>query len=88
MANLAYFRDGHTEEILYYVKYEEGALIEFHTVSGRYIYYEYLQTSIHRHVTYKTHDFYTSVLSADDFGYVEERLRDIDDIVKIVIEED
>ena len=83
MQSLVYFKDGHTEEILFYREREDDALIEFHTVSGRYIYNEYWKTSIHGHTTYKTHDFYESVLSADDFGYVEERLRETDKIEKI-----
>ena len=83
MIGIVYFKDGHTEDILFYTKYEEDILLEFHTESGRYIYYEYITTSIHHHVSYRTHKFFESCISADDFGYVEDRLRETDKIDRI-----
>lgn len=88
MQGLLYFRDGYTEEILFYKKSDsDTTLLEFYTESGRYIYYEYYRTSMNGNVTYKTHDYYESVLSADDFGYVEERLRETDKIVRFELVE-
>lgn len=88
MKGIVYFGDGHTESILFYTKHEDDLLIEFHTVSGRYIYYEYLTVSINGQVNYKTHKFYKSNITADDFGYVVERLCETDDILKIELEDD
>ena len=36
---IMYFKDGHEEVILYCIKYEDFLIREFHTVSGRYLYY-------------------------------------------------
>lgn len=79
------FEDGYTEDILFYKRYDTDlTLIEFFTASGQYVYMEYLATNL-KNQTYKAHLFYTRVLSADDFGYVEDRLLVTEEIKEFVL---
>ena len=70
--------------ILYYIDYEDNLIIEFHTVSGTYLYYAYLNAASKK-INYMDNAFYKIVISADDFGYIEERLVQCCDIEKIEI---
>ena len=79
-----YFKDGRSEEILYYIDYEDNLIIEFHTVSGMSLYYAYLNAASKK-TNYMENAFYKIVISADDFGYIEERLVRCCDIEKIEI---
>ena len=77
-----YFKDGHTEDILYLVHYEDGLVIEFHTCSGRYLYHSY-KAPIINYTNSICKVFYRTVISADDFGWMKESLvfcNDIDHI--------
>lgn len=70
-----YFKDGHTEAILYLVHYKENMIIEVHTCSGRYLYYSFIFiANANVPVNYTSHLFYKSVISADDFGHLDESL--------------
>lgn len=84
LTGIVYFKDGHKESILFYCDYEDNMIIEFHTTSGRYLYYAYLNTA-NKKANYIEHIFYKSVLAADDFGYIEERLVPCYDIERIEI---
>ena len=52
----AYFTDGHTEKIIYYIKSSED-YIEFWTESGIYVYQSWIDEVLDG-FRYRAHDFY------------------------------
>lgn len=88
MKGIAHFVDGHTEEIQFAVEYEESIAIEFFTESGHYFYNEFLVSDPDSQFSHKSHKFYESILTADDFGYIHTRLIGIDTIYKVELKKE
>lgn len=87
---VVHFKDGSTEPILFARDYEDHTVIEFHTAHERYLYYTHLDTERTMYYTLKQvvlriHQFFKSTITADDMGYIEERLEVCDDIDYVTI---